>query len=52
MDDASYLNDGYDSVRDRKSFFHASPHRFQAGDMLSRNRRQDATSPALPGSST
>jgi hypothetical protein len=34
VDDASYLNDGYDSVRDIKSFFHASPHRFQAGDML------------------
>ncbi len=34
MDDSSYLNEGYDSVRDIKAFFHASPHRFAVGDML------------------
>ncbi len=34
MNDPSYLNDGYDSVRDIESFFHASPHRFKPGDVL------------------
>lgn len=34
MDDFSYLNEGYGSVRDIKAFFHASPHRFAVGDML------------------
>jgi hypothetical protein len=34
VDDSSYLNEGYDSVRDIKAFFHASPHRFAIGDVL------------------
>lgn len=34
MDYLDYPGDGYDSVRDIKAFFHASPHRFTVGDVL------------------
>jgi len=34
VDYLDYTGDGYDSVRDIKAFFHASPHRFNVGDML------------------
>jgi hypothetical protein len=34
VDYLDYTGDGYDSVRDIKAFFHASPHHFAVGDML------------------
>lgn len=34
MDDSSYLNKGYDSLAAIGRFYHASPHRFNVGDVL------------------